>query len=327
MKENLIDKIINNMIKNFQYGVIELDSNIGLCSNWVLHKVHKQEHIYIVFSDLDTVANIEQNANVMEIIRKSDHRLLRILMVDSEKDNNEDILQDGITTLVVDYKNKVQPSYFGEFHEALNSISRCIPRVDQGKEKKDMPYVTYTLIAINIVMYLITAILSGNFIDSDINVLVALGAKVNPLIASGQYYRLFTCMFLHGGLLHVALNMYALYCIGPLIEQVYGRYKYIFIYILAGIGSSLLSYKFSDSVSIGASGAIFGLMGAALIFGYKMRERIGKNFVREVITVLIVNLIMSISIPNIDLYGHLGGLIVGSIITIFLKNNMEDKMT
>lgn len=181
----------------------------------------------------------------------------------------------------------------------------------QDFEKK--PWITYIIIGINILIYVLTAFLSKNIMNSNIYVLVYLGAKVNELIASGEYYRLITCMFLHGGLIHLALNMYSLYVIGPLVERVYGRVKYISIYFIAGIISSLFSYIFSSGISIGASGAIFGLLGATLVFAITIRKTVGKDFYNNILQVMVVNLIIGFSIPNIDNYGHIGGIVGGII--------------
>ncbi len=176
-------------------------------------------------------------------------------------------------------------------------------------------------------MYLITAFLSGSIFTSDIRVLIFLGAKVNSFINNGEYYRLITAMFLHGGLIHLALNMYALNSIGPLVEIYFGKVKYLIIYFISGILSSYFSYLFSSSVSIGASGAIFGTLGATLIIAYKNRKKGGKEFLNNIISVIVINLILGFSIPNVDNFGHIGGLIGGVIVTLLLMNRTKAKST
>lgn len=194
------------------------------------------------------------------------------------------------------------------------------------KEKlplKQKPWITVSIIAINIIMYALTAYLSfvyanGSLFDSDTSVLVLLGAKVNELIAQGEYYRLITCMFLHGGIVHLAVNMYSLYAIGPMVEKVYGKAKYITIYFVAGICSSMLSYTFSSSISIGASGAIFGLLGAVLVFAIKSKGKTGSGFIKNILSVIFVNIFIGMTLPGIDNFGHIGGLLGGAIITFFI---------
>jgi rhomboid protease GluP len=162
-------------------------------------------------------------------------------------------------------------------------------------------------------------------LSTDQSVLILLGANYNKFVLQGEYYRLLTNMFLHGGLLHIALNMYALYSIGPLVERIYGRIRYAVIYFISGIIASVFSCIFSQGVSVGASGAIFGLLGTTLVFAIKMRENIGRGFLRNIASVIIINLFIGFSLPNIDNYAHLGGLIGGTIAAILLYKIRKDK--
>lgn len=183
--------------------------------------------------------------------------------------------------------------------------------------------VTYSLIAINVLIYILTAVMSRNIVDSNTYVLVRLGAKVNELINHGQVWRLMTCAFLHGGILHLAFNMYALKILGSEVEYAYGRKKYLSIYLIAALGGSIFSYIFSpDSISVGASGAIFGLLGAMLIFGYKHRNKIGKHYMMNIVQVIIINIIIGVSLNNIDNYAHFGGLIAGGLTALVINNKL-----
>ncbi|GIM27493.1 membrane associated peptidase [Clostridium polyendosporum] len=179
--------------------------------------------------------------------------------------------------------------------------------------------ITLILILVNAIIFITSVFLSGSLFDIDLGVLVFLGAKVNFLIERGQYYRLLTAMFLHGGLLHIAFNMYALYSLGNLTEQIYGKIKYLSIYFISGIFSTYVSYLFSSAVSVGASGAIFGLLGATLVFGLKEKNRIGKGFLTNIISVVVLNIMIGLTTPNIDNFGHFGGLIGGIVMAIFLR--------
>src|SRR3712207_6749240 len=160
---------------------------------------------------------------------------------------------------------------------------------------KDKARVTFILMLINIVMYVITAILSKNILDSDINVLVFLGANENTLVSNGQYYRLFTCMFLHGGLIHLAANMYALGAIGPIVERIYGKVKYIIIYLVGGIISSIASHFFLRGVSIGASGAIFALLGVMLIITIERKDIVGNGVIKDIVFIIVINIFIGLS--------------------------------
>jgi len=177
---------------------------------------------------------------------------------------------------------------------------------------------TMILIGINIIVFLITAFLSNNIFDIDTRVLLAFGAKYNPLIYSGEIWRLLTCAFLHGGIVHIGFNMYALYAIGPQIEQIYGAKKYLLIYISSCITSSILSVIASPrTVSVGASGGIFGLMGALLAFAFCERHKLEKRYIWSLIQVILINLVIGLSLRNIDNFGHIGGFLGGGIIGYF----------
>ena len=177
---------------------------------------------------------------------------------------------------------------------------------------------TMILIGINIIVFLITAFLSNNIFDIDTRVLLTFGAKYNPLIYSGEIWRLLTCAFLHGGIVHIGFNMYALYAIGPQIEQIYGTKKYLLIYLSSCITSSMLSVIASPrTISVGASGGIFGLMGALLAFAICERHKLEKRYIWSLIQVILINLVIGLSLRNIDNFGHIGGFLGGGIIGYF----------
>jgi rhomboid protease GluP len=119
--------------------------------------------------------------------------------------------------------------------------------------------------------------------------------------------------------------MYALRTLGVFIERLYGKVKLLIIYFFGGILGSYFSYLFSPGVSIGASGAIFGLLGAALIYGIKMRKSVGKEFLSNIVQVIAINLFLGVSISNIDNFGHIGGLLGGIIATLIINSMSRGK--
>ena len=160
--------------------------------------------------------------------------------------------------------------------------------------------------------------------------LLYFGAKVNELVAQGEYWRLFTAMFLHIGILHLFFNSYALYLYGPIVERLFGKIKFIILYIVSGLIGSLLSYLFSPNPSAGASGAIFGLMGSLLYFRREERglfQRIFGPGLSDHIYKSVYGFIQ----PGIDNWGHIGGLLGGFITqmvlacTVVETNNMVKK--
>jgi rhomboid protease GluP len=168
--------------------------------------------------------------------------------------------------------------------------------------------VTNVLIIINIVVYFVDQLL---LVATGSPVFFLQGAKINELILQGQYWRLTTPIFLHGGLVHLFVNTYSLYIIGPDVEAMFGRAKFLCIYIIAGILGNIASFAFCPNVSIGASGAIFGLLGALLYMSYTYRNIFSEAYVINIIVMIIINLVYGFFHVEIDNYAHIGGLIGG----------------
>lgn len=185
--------------------------------------------------------------------------------------------------------------------------------------KSKVPYVTYFIIAINVIFFFVP-ILLGQY-----DYIVQLMAVHGPSVRAGDYYRLFTGMLLHGSVVHLILNCYSLYIVGSQIESFLGKVKYIIIYLFSGIIGSLFSITFNASgLSIGASGAIFGLMGALVYFGYFYRVYLGNVVKTQLVPIIVLNLLMGfMSGGSIDNAAHIGGLIGGIVITIAL--GVKDK--
>lgn len=152
------------------------------------------------------------------------------------------------------------------------------PTGDYLRTDPTPPYVTYAILGINIVAWLLMNLL-GLLFGWNLNIqLLLFGAKVNELIAHGQYWRLLTAMFLHIGIMHLFFNSYALYIYGPVVERLYGKVKFTIVYLLSGLLGSLASYAFSPNPAAGASGAIFGLMGSLLYFRQRRRTLFQRVF-------------------------------------------------
>ncbi|WP_127836499.1 rhomboid family intramembrane serine protease [Clostridium prolinivorans] len=324
MKENYIKHIINEMCRFYGYGVITIDDIFIFESNWALVKninYNKKRVILFIKSDEEKYDDFSLLEHLQLKLNCYDIDIVKIYLIDVKEYNlelNYTNLKDDL--IYIDYKNNKIIKYGykdQDFVQELASIIYNNEIANKKEKEKFKPIITYCIISLNIIIYIVTAILSKNIFYSDINVLIHLGAKYNPYIRQGQFYRLITCMFLHGGIVHLALNMYSLYSIGPLVEKLYGKIKYIIIYFVSGIMSSLFSFMFSQGVSIGASGAIFGLLGTIFVFAIKMKEIVGKDFLKNITSVIVANLILGLTISNIDNFGHLGG-IIGGIISGYL---------
>jgi rhomboid protease GluP len=176
----------------------------------------------------------------------------------------------------------------------------------------DGPIVVYALLGLTILLYLAqmgTEMLLGYDLPA------AFGVKANELILSGQIWRLITPVFLHGSILHIGFNMYALYIFGPGLERYYGHGRFLALYLVAGFAGNVFSFMFTASPSLGASTAIFGLLGAQGVFLYRNREMLGGIAQRALINIVmiaVINLVIGLS-PGIDNWGHLGGLIGGTL--------------
>lgn len=184
---------------------------------------------------------------------------------------------------------------------------------DKAEEvfKPKKPIVTYVLLGINIFIFAIM-FLFGLY-DKFINKFAVYG----PYIVNGDYYRLITGTFLHADIFHLIFNCYALYIIGSQIESFMGKFKYLIIYLGSALFGSMFSITFSNNASVGASGAIFGLMGALLYFGYHYRVYLGNTLKSQIIPLIVLNLVLGfLSGGAIDNFAHIGGLIGGVLLTI-----------
>jgi len=179
---------------------------------------------------------------------------------------------------------------------------------------KGIPYVTYIILGINIAAFLLMNLTGLLFGWQQSEQLFFFGAKVNLLIAYGQYWRLLTAVFLHIGIAHLFFNSYAIYIYGPIVERLYGKVKFIIVYLGSGLMGSLFSYMFSSNSSAGASGAIFGLMGSLLYFRQQRKEIFQKVFGPRLFIIIAINLFIGLTSNGIDNWGHIGGLIGGYLL-------------
>ena len=180
--------------------------------------------------------------------------------------------------------------------------------------------VTYLLILACIIPFFISFIMEGPDIltGASIGEIGAWGANYGPYIKDGEIYRLVTHIFLHGSLLHILCNMYSLFILGSQMETFLGKAKYLFVFLISGICGGLLSALLSGAniISVGASGAIFGLMGSMLYFGYYYRTYLGEALKRQIIPVIVLNLMLGFTMSGIDNFAHIGGLIGGIFATM-----------
>src|SRR5574344_1913761 len=175
---------------------------------------------------------------------------------------------------------------------------------------KKNPIITKILLCINVIVYILSVIYGDRIV-------VNIGANYGPFVRNGEIYRLLTAAFIHVDFIHLFVNCYSLYVIGPQIENFFGKWKYLIIYLVSAISGNLLSIMFNGNVaSIGASGAIFGLLGALLYFGYHYRVYLDGVIKSQIIPIIILNLLIGFMSTNIDNAAHIGGLVGGVLISI-----------
>ena len=167
------------------------------------------------------------------------------------------------------------------------------------------PLVTYILIGITAGIFLLQFTVGIDEVAS------SWGMWPVGISIGGEWWRLLTAAFLHGSFLHIAFNMYVLFALGPTLERILGHGRYLTLYILAALGGGVASYAFSDmrTVSVGASGAIFGLMGALVVAGRRLRWDI-----TQVLVLLGVNVVIGFLSPDVDWRAHFGGLVIGALV-------------
>ena len=189
-------------------------------------------------------------------------------------------------------------------------------------------WLTNVILALNIILFVLLSIFSSNGIinavlnGASIDTLIFFGAKYNDFIVRGQYWRLLTPIFLHIGIVHLLFNEYALAIFGREVENLFGTVRFAAIYLLTGMFGSLASLTFTIAVSAGASGAIFGIIGAMMAFLLRNREMLGERGRQHFRTLLIMiglNLFLGVTVPGIDNFGHMGGLFSGIILGAILS--------
>ena len=274
----------------------------------------KRKTVSFNMSVLNIYVDLGDNVNI-----SNDDEHFMSVFINKMKDINNKYLLEIFPDIVekTGHKEKGMELLFKITDDINKSNVKKNAKLDKLFSKKT-PYITYIIMGICFIMFLITGM--GN----DTGVLIEYGANLDVLVKNGEYYRLLTSMFLHSGLLHLFFNMYALYIIGPQVESFFGKTKYLIIYLLSGISGSLLSVAFNvNTVSVGASGAIFGLFGALLYFGYNYRGYLGNVIKSQILPVVIINLIFGFISTGVDVAGHIGGLIGGIIVSSVLGSSDE----
>ncbi|MEC1548377.1 rhomboid protease YqgP [Bacillus rugosus] len=337
-------KIAAHLVKN-GYGVIQAGESDEI---W-LEAPDKSSHdlIRLYKHDLDfrqeMARDIEEQAERVEQVRKQlGRRKMKLLNVffsaEAPVDDWEEIAEKPFEngsvsvepaivrgTMLRDDLQAAFPSFHAEdCTEARNSfedvqmarerfLSLVLKQEEQRKNEAAVfqngkPIFTYLFIALQVLMFFLLELNGGS---TNTETLVAFGAKENSMIAAGEWWRLLTPIVLHIGVAHLAFNTLALWSVGTAVERMFGSGRFLLIYLAAGITGSIASFVFSPYPSAGASGAIFGCLGALLYVALSNRKMFLRTIGTNIIVIIIINLGFGFAVSNIDNSGHIGGLIGG----------------
>jgi rhomboid protease GluP len=203
--------------------------------------------------------------------------------------------------------------------EVVENARQPVMRTPWVRRGEPAISLTQIIFGINAAVFLGMALAASSFLDFPPQELVRWGGNVGALTISGEWWRLLTNIFIHGGIIHIAFNMWCLWNLGQLAESLYGRCTYATIYLICGLGASLCSAGWHPYVpSVGASGAIFGLAGA-LIAAFKLGEfsvprAALSGTLRSLGAFVVYNLVFGFALPGIDNAAHIGGLVTGLIV-------------
>ena len=274
-------------------------------------------NILNILLDVNEDLTVEGTKNITQVtLPDSDLNITDEEVLDAFPDINEKLLKDssGVELIINVTKD-------------INAKTERDNKMYEKTFKRKPIILTYLLILACIIPFLIVFIMDGPDILSgeSIGTLGIYGCNYGPLVKEGEIWRLVTHIFLHGSLMHILLNMYSLFILGNQIETLLGKAKFFVIFMISGICGGLLSAVLNDVASVGASGAIFGLMGAMLCFGYHYRTYLGDALKRQILPVIILNLVIGFMSTGIDNFAHIGGLIGGIFCTMALGVENKSK--
>lgn len=272
-----------------------------------------------IFLDVNDDIKIKDEKNIYSVVLKDIEDVNKKEITEVFPDINDKIIkgEEGLN-LIINVTNDIN-----EKTEKSNKIYE-----DTFKPKK--VYITNLLISICVFIFALMIVKGANPLGINGLLLYLFGANVKEAVVGGEIFRLITSTFLHASLLHLLFNMYALYIIGNQLESYIGKIKFLVVYLVSAISGSLMSCVFTTGISVGASGAIFGLLGSLLYFGYHYRLYLGSVLKSQIIPLILINLIFGFMDPRIDNAAHIGGLIGGYLTTMALgikgKSSKSDRI-
>lgn len=324
--EYQIIRIVTNYIHNdeqFDYDIFKTKQ---------IMKTIKKKTLSFKMNALSIFINLGENVHLKDDISNIDC----IKLTEVNDINKYDFIVEKYPSISkLDKVTEQGLELFMKLTEEINLKNQEDAMKAEDVFSKKRPIITYALIFSNIIMYILSALLGGNFFDVDPQILGEFGELLNYNTLNNnpiELYRLITSMFLHSGIIHILFNIYALYILGPQIESFFGKWKYLLIYLISGILGGLLSMLFlpDNTVGVGASGAIFGLIGAFIFFGYYYRVYLGTVIKSQIVPLLLLNFAIGLFSSGISLSAHIGGFVGGilsaKIVGVKYKTELSDSI-
>ena len=300
-----IVRIVSNYIHNDEQ--MKFDS---FRTRQIVKKIKKQT-LSFSMNTLSFFVNMGDNVNI-DKFNDSKNVVVDLKDISDLADNK--IVIDAFPDIISNNEFKEEGiSLFVKLTQDINKKNEIQNNIASDIFKKKVPYVTLGIILINFVVFLLMYLFGKD--SHDVQTLVKFGALYKPFVKNGEFFRLITCAFVHIGVVHLLVNSYSLFIIGSQMESFLGKFKYLFVYIISALCGSLMSIVFHETVSAGASGAIFGLLGSMLYFGYNYRVFLGNVLKSQIIPLIVLNLVVGFFIPGVDVAAHVGGLLGGIIAT------------
>jgi rhomboid protease GluP len=332
LKFNLVEQLglkrINEQKESFYMEILEENNGylrIDIINGDGLKNFEKNELKNILFDD-------------NEIAKK-----LKIIIFDEFVNEDLDIFS-GMNYLLIDLsqnkiiKRKIFNNIFNNivfsvenilFEDLKNKIDEFNPDKKTGDYNPKIvyiiknPFYTYFIASVNVIIFLILNIYSYIF-KLEYNISLIFFAKVNDFILDGEYWRFITPIFLHSDIKHLFFNTISLIFLGSIVERLLGHKKFLIIYFIAGIYGNLFSFSFSNNNSVGASGAIFGLMGVLIFYGISNEDFFKTSLGSNILLLLFFNIFYGLLNTRIDNYAHMGGLVSGYLVMGVLTGRKND---
>ena len=307
-EEYKVIRIVNNYIHNDE----QLDFDALKTTKMV--KQIKRKTFSLKVRVLSIFTDIGENVD-----RTKTYDNIDLVFIDDEKDLKKDKL---LTEKFPDLSKNLEHTEEGfqlflKITTEINKKNRNEAMENEDIFKKKTIIETYIIIGVLVLIFLFSLFGFDEW-------LIVNFATRSSLIKGGEFYRLLTGTLIHVDMMHLFCNCYSLYVIGTQIENFYGKKNFLIIYLFSALCGSLLSISMGDNYSIGASGAIFGLLGAYAYFGYHYRVYFGTVLLKQIVPVIIFNLLIGFMVTGIDNFAHIGGLIGGFLMSMALGVNSKD---